>query len=171
MTRVVVDHPLLVPNKVQLVLLEALLGEVLHATMGHLAESVGVSPGVVGADIPLDLLVRARLPLRHKHIGPVILLSVEAEGIGVTVVSAAVSKVAGVVTVTSSRDPTSSPARTKNGGCSLTIILISIRLCIIQTDLVTTRETHGHHHGARPDQYTSPPADSRHQEVWASRES
>ena len=57
MSWVVVDHPLLVPHKVQLVLLEALLSEVLHSTMGHLAQSPGVAPGMVSADIPLDLLV------------------------------------------------------------------------------------------------------------------
>ena len=56
MSWVVVDHPLLVPHKVQLVLLEAFLREVLHAAVGHLAQSPGVAPGVVGADIPLDLL-------------------------------------------------------------------------------------------------------------------
>merc|ERR1711971_1102126 len=54
---VLVDHPLLVPHKVQLVLLEAFLSKVLHAAMWHLAQSPGVAPGVVSADIPLDLLV------------------------------------------------------------------------------------------------------------------
>ena len=57
MAWIVVDDPLLVPHKVQLVLLEALLGEVLHTAVGHLAESPGVAPRVVSADIPLDLLV------------------------------------------------------------------------------------------------------------------
>ena len=56
MSWVVVDHPLLVPDEVQLVLLEALLSQVLHAAVGHLAEPPGVAPGVVSTDIPLDLL-------------------------------------------------------------------------------------------------------------------
>ena len=67
MARIVVDDPLLVPHKVQLVLLEALLSEVLHAAVGHLAESPGVATRVVSADIPLDLLVSGIITSRWFH--------------------------------------------------------------------------------------------------------